>query len=54
MFKNYDGVLKIDGEIGNKKVYDPRSWGKSAEVGMADRVVEACQSLKSDGKSLGV
>jgi len=53
MFKNYDGVLKIDGEIGNKKAYDPRSWGKAAEVGMADRVVEACQSLKSDGKTLG-
>jgi fructose-bisphosphate aldolase class II len=54
MFRNYDGVLKIDGEIGNKKAYDPRSWGKAAETGMATRVVEACQNLKSDGKSLGV
>ena len=54
MFKNYDGVLKIDGEIGNKKNYDPRSWGKAGETGMAARVVEACQSLKSDGKTLGV
>ena len=54
MLKNYDGVLKIDGEIGNKKVYDPRAWGKAAEIGMAERVVEACQSLKCDGKSLGV
>jgi fructose-bisphosphate aldolase class II len=54
MFRNYDGVLKIDGEIGNKKAYDPRSWGKAAETGMAARVVEACQNLKSDGKSLGV
>ncbi|MCI7512656.1 class II fructose-bisphosphate aldolase, partial [Schaalia hyovaginalis] len=35
MFRNYDGVLKIDGEVGNKKMYDPRSWGKSAEAGMA-------------------
>ena len=37
MFKNYDGVLKVDGEIGNKKVYDPRTWGKKAELGMAAR-----------------
>lgn len=41
MMKNYDGVLKIDGEVGNKKQYDPRSWGKAAEAGMAARVVEA-------------
>jgi fructose-bisphosphate aldolase class II len=54
MFKNYDGVLKIDGEVGNKKTYDPRSYGKAAEVGMAARVVKACQDLRSDGKSLGV
>lgn len=49
MFKGYDGVLKIDGEVGNKKVYDPRSWGKKAENGMADRVVEACKELGSLG-----
>ena len=49
MMKNYDGVLKIDGEIGNKKQYDPRAWGKSAEVGMAARIVEACQQLRSAG-----
>ena len=52
MFKNYDGVLKIDGEVGNKKVYDPRSYGKTAEAGMAARVVEACNDLKSAGKKL--
>ncbi|MCB9424930.1 MAG: class II fructose-bisphosphate aldolase, partial [Actinobacteria bacterium] len=39
MFKNYDGVLKVDGEVGNKKQYDPRAWGKAAEAGMAERVV---------------
>ncbi|KRE40874.1 class II fructose-bisphosphate aldolase [Knoellia sp. Soil729] len=49
MFKNYDGVLKIDGEVGNKKQYDPRAWGKAAEAGMAARVVEACQNLRSAG-----
>jgi fructose-bisphosphate aldolase class II len=52
MFKNYDGVLKVDGEVGNKKMYDPRSWGKSAEAGMAARVVEACQDLRSVGTTL--
>jgi fructose-bisphosphate aldolase class II len=51
MFKNYDGVLKVDGEVGNKKVYDPRSWGKLAESAMAARVVEATQQLGSAGHS---
>lgn len=49
MMQNYDGVLKIDGEVGNKKTYDPRSWGKKAEAGMAARVVEACENLRSAG-----
>ncbi|WP_043619594.1 class II fructose-bisphosphate aldolase [Nonomuraea candida] len=52
MFRNYDGVLKVDGDVGNKKTYDPRSYGKAAEAGMAARVVEACQSLKSAGTKL--
>src|SRR5579859_506586 len=52
MFANYDGVLKVDGDVGNKKVYDPRSWGKSAEAGMAARVTEACQDLLSAGNQL--
>ena len=53
MFRNYDGVLKVDGEVGNKKAYDPRSWGKSAEEGMAKRVAEACGDLRSTGTTLG-
>ena len=53
MFKNYDGVLKIDGEVGNKKAYDPRAWGKSAEEGLAARVIEAAQQLRSAGKTIG-
>jgi fructose-bisphosphate aldolase class II len=52
MFKNYDGVLKIDGEVGNKKAYDPRAWGKAAEAGIAARVGVACEDLRSTGKSL--
>jgi fructose-bisphosphate aldolase class II len=51
MFTNYDGVLKVDGEVGNKKAYDPRSYLKLAEQGMAQRVVEACEALQSAGKS---
>ncbi|KRF48991.1 fructose-bisphosphate aldolase [Terrabacter sp. Soil811] len=49
MIGNYAGVLKIDGEVGNKKQYDPRAWGKSAEEAMAKRVVEACDALRSAG-----
>jgi fructose-bisphosphate aldolase class II len=52
MFTNYEGVLKVDGEVGNKKVYDPRSWGKKAESAMAARVVEAATQLGSAGKSI--
>ena len=52
MLGNYDGVLKIDGEVGNKKVYDPRSYLKKAEQSMSERVVEACNDLKSAGRSL--
>ena len=52
MFANYDGVLKVDGEVGNKKMYDPRVWGALAEAGMAARVVEAAQQLGSAGKSV--
>ncbi|WP_141579409.1 class II fructose-bisphosphate aldolase [Actinomadura sp. WMMA1423] len=52
MFRNYDGVLKVDGEVGNKKQYDPRSWGKAAETAMAARIVEAAENLQSAGKKL--
>ncbi|ONI72953.1 class II fructose-bisphosphate aldolase [Actinosynnema sp. ALI-1.44] len=52
MFSNYDGVLKIDGEVGNKKTYDPRSYLKKAETAMADRIIEACQHLKSAGRMI--
>lgn len=52
MLKNYDGVLKIEGDVGNKKVYDPRAYLKAAESGMARRVSQACDDLKSSGKSL--
>jgi fructose-bisphosphate aldolase class II len=49
MLTHYDGVLKVDGEVGDKKAYDPRAWGKAAEAGMAARVVEACENLSSSG-----
>ncbi len=52
VFRRYDGVLKVDGEVGDKKAYDPRAWGKAAEAGMAARVVEACEHLSSTGHTL--
>ena len=52
MFRNYDGVLTVDGDGGNKKAYDPRSYGKAAEAGMAARVTHACQDLLSAGTKL--
>ena len=51
MLGNYNGVLKIDGDVGNKKQYDPRAWGKMAENAMSERIVEACQDLGSVGTS---
>jgi fructose-bisphosphate aldolase class II len=53
IFKGYDGVLKVDGEVGDKKIYDPRSYMKKAETGMAARVTEAAAQLLSAGKSIG-
>ncbi|MEU8268095.1 class II fructose-bisphosphate aldolase [Sphaerisporangium sp. NPDC049002] len=52
MFRKYDGVLKVDGDVGNKKDYDPRAWGKSAEAGMAARVTRACEDLLSAGTKI--
>lgn len=52
-FTNYEGILKIEGEVGNKKVYDPRSYLKKAERGMADRLIQAASDLKATGTSLG-
>ena len=51
VLRGYDGFLKVDGEVGNKKVYAPRAWGKKAETAMAARVAEATQQLGSAGKS---
>lgn len=52
VMKNYDGVLKVDGDIGNKKAYDPRAWGRAAEAGMAQRIVEASEQLRSAGQKM--
>lgn len=54
MFKNYDGVLKIESEVGNKKLYDPRNYLKKAETSMKERVKQAVYDLRADGKTLGV
>jgi len=52
IMKNYDGVLKIEGEVGNKKVYDPRSYLKKAEANTATRLGRACDDLRSTGHSI--
>jgi fructose-bisphosphate aldolase class II len=52
MFKNYDGVLKVDGDVGNKKVYDPRVYGKAAEKSMIARIGVSCDELRSSGQTL--
>ncbi len=52
MFTGYAGVLKVDGEVGDKKLYDPRSYMKKAETGMAARVAAACETLGSAGRAL--
>ncbi len=52
MFKNYDGVLKVDGEVGSKKAYDPRSYLALAEAAMAERVKQAVSDLRGAGKTM--
>lgn len=52
MLKNYDAVLKIEEEVGNKKFYDPRSYNKKAEIAMSERVVQAAKDLKAFGNTL--
>ncbi|MEN8191685.1 MAG: class II fructose-bisphosphate aldolase [Bacteroidota bacterium] len=54
MFKNYDEVLKVDGEVGNKKMYDPRGYLKKAETAMKERVIEAVKDLRGENTTLGV
>jgi fructose-bisphosphate aldolase, class II len=52
MFAHYDGVLAVDGGVGDKRAYDPRAWGAEAEAGMARRVAQACEVLGSAGRSI--
>jgi fructose-bisphosphate aldolase class II len=52
MFSHYDGVLAVDGGVGDKRAYDPRAWGAEAEASMAHRVAQACELLGSAGKSI--
>lgn len=54
MLKNYDEVLKVEGEVGNKKKYDPRGYLKAAEKGMKERVIHAIKDLRAEGTTLGV
>ena len=52
MFRNYDTVLMVDGDVGSKKAYDPRAYLRKAEEGMAARMMVACDDLRSTGKTI--
>lgn len=52
MLVNYAGVMRIDGEMGDKKIYDPRAYLKKARASMAARVVQACKDLRSAGTAM--
>ena len=54
MLRNYDAVLKVDGEVGDKKKYDPRSYLAAAETAMAERVKAAVNVLRATGTTLQV
>ncbi len=51
-FKNYSGVLKVDGEVGNKKDYDPRTYLAVGEIALAERVKQAVKELRGVGTSI--
>ena len=52
MLKNYDGVLKVDGEVGNKKTYDPRVYLAKAEATMSERVKQVVSNLRGSGTTM--
>jgi fructose/tagatose bisphosphate aldolase len=51
MFKNYDGVLRVNDRVDNKKVYDPREYLALAKTHMAERVNQAASDLRASGKT---
>src|SRR5208337_2746488 len=52
MLKNYNGVLKVDGEMGDKKAYDPRTYLALGESAMAERVKRAVSDLRAAGTTM--
>jgi fructose-bisphosphate aldolase, class II len=49
---HWDGVLRVDGGLGDKRAYDPRAWGRQGEAAMAGRVAAAAEQLGAAGRSL--
>jgi fructose-bisphosphate aldolase class II len=49
---HWQGVLQVDGQLADKRAFDPRAWGRAAEAGMAARVARACEDVGSAGRSL--
>ena len=54
MLTRYEGVLRVDGGVGDKGAYDPRAWGLKGEAAMAARVAQACEQLGSAGRSIAM
>ncbi|HTP65615.1 MAG TPA: class II fructose-bisphosphate aldolase [Geobacteraceae bacterium] len=52
MFSRYDGVLRVDGEMGDKKAYDPRTYLALAEASMAERVKQAVRELRGQNTTM--
>ena len=52
MLRNYDAVIKVDGEVGDKKKYDPRVYLAIAEAAMAERIKRAVEDLRGTGTTL--
>jgi fructose-bisphosphate aldolase class II len=42
----------VDGDVGNKKTYDPRTYLAAAEGSMAERVKQSARDLRSEGTTL--
>jgi fructose-bisphosphate aldolase class II len=51
-FRNYAGILKVDGEVGSKKAYDPRTYLTLAEAAVAERVKLVVSDLRATGTTM--
>lgn len=52
MLKNYDSILRVDGEVGVKRAYFAETWLKVGEEVMSSFVSDMCRKLGSAGNSV--